>query len=310
LHSLQDLAHQIHGPPTPKKFHARKAWQGTLTPAQGGVELLRRGRSSDRWNRTPQDPIRGAARNQGRARSVPYRPSPSGIRHCHHPQPKSRTQTPQRRCGCATNHCWQTCFDDAWPRQPRPQIGIEPRRRAGVPSAYLVISHRNAEGTGVVGRVASVPEVDARDTFRFGTRTRCSHGRAPERVASPERKEPAADEGCPGSGTCIASGPRVTAVTSAHRSVTGATDARRKRRMKGALTTCLRQVLSSLREDRAPGGRRGRLSPSEPHELRAGPRPFGSRGAAPPERGRRQCVRRARGAYGGGRRAWPSTTCP
>jgi hypothetical protein len=80
--------------------------------------------------------------------------------------------------------------------------------------------------------------------------------------------------------------------------------------MKGALTTCLRQVMSSLREDRAPGGRRGRLSPSEPRELRAGPRPFGSRGAAPSERGRRQCVRRVRGVFGGGRRAWPSTTCP
>ena len=80
--------------------------------------------------------------------------------------------------------------------------------------------------------------------------------------------------------------------------------------MKGALTTCLRQVMSSLREDRAPRGRRGRLTPWTPGVLRANPRPFGSRGVAPPERGRRQRVRRARGAYGGGRRAWPSTTCP
>ncbi len=179
-----------------------------------------------------------------------------------------------------------------------------------MPSAYLVISHRNAEGTGVVGRVASVPEVDARDTFDFEPRRDAAMGARRNVWQAPSAMSRQRMKGAPGSCSCIASGPRVTAVTSAHRSVTGATDARRKRRMKGALTTCLRQVMSSLREDRAPGGRRGRLSPSEPHKLRAGPRPFGSRGAAPPERGRRRHVRRARGSFGGGRRAWPSTTCP
>jgi hypothetical protein len=79
--------------------------------------------------------------------------------------------------------------------------------------------------------------------------------------------------------------------------------------MKGALTTCLRQVMSSLREDRAPRGRRGRLTPWTPGELRACPRPFGSRGVAPAERDRRRRAWCARRADGGGRRAWPSITC-
>lgn len=45
-----------------------------------------------------------------------------------------------------------------------------------MPSAFLVISHRNAEGTGVVGRVASVPKVGARDTFDFEPRRDAAMG--------------------------------------------------------------------------------------------------------------------------------------
>ncbi len=58
-----------------------------------------------------------------------------------------------------------------------------------------------------------------------------------------------------------------------------------------------------------PRGRRGRLTPWTPGELRACPRPFGSRGVAPAERDRRRRAWCARRADGGGRRAWPSITC-
>ena len=120
---------------------------------------------------------------------------PCRIRCSHHPQLKTRMPTPQRGGGCATNHCCRTRLRDARPRPPRTPMGIEPRRPGGVLSAFLVISHRNAEGTGVVGRVASRPGRRRTRHIRSRTPTRCSHERAPERDACTERKEPEADEG-------------------------------------------------------------------------------------------------------------------
>jgi hypothetical protein len=183
-----------------------------------------------------------------------------------------------------------------------PSIG--PARRGRRRAAFLLEIDRNAARVGSEADVACVSgQVHGR---RFRTPNQSGHARTPKRDSHNERQEEKPDEGCPGRRTRGTSEPRVTAVTSSHRSVTAAMNVKRRNRMKGALTTCLRQVMSSLREDRAPRGRRGRLTPWTPGTRRARPRPFDSRGGAPAERDRRRC---ARCAAGGMRRAWPSITC-